>query len=442
VFYEYGTCAAAGVFRIFFSQNQRRRLEMERKRVVITGMGAVSVIGTGLQAYWEGLKAGKSGIRRITQFDASKMPCQIAGEIPDFNPELYMERKEARRVPRSAQVGFAAAKLAVEDAGLTAPLSDPERCGVAFGTAIGGLDRANDGIDTIRNQGYDRLNPFVVPTSLPNTSAYLISQAFQCLGPTTTIGTACATGTQTVGEGLEIIRRGAADLVIVGGTEGLIADFAIGGFSAMRALPINYNDDPERASRPFDKNREGFVYSEGSGVLVLESLEHALARNARIYAEVAGQASSSDGFHMAQPDPNAAGPIRAMKWAIADAGLTAEQIDYINAHGTSTPLNDLTETRAIKAVFGDYAYKVAISSIKSMLGHAMGASGALETIASAMTIYEGVIPPTINYETPDPELDLDYVPNVARKQAVNIALSNSFGLGGQNACVVLKKFSG
>lgn len=414
---------------------------MRGSKVVITGMGVVSVLGTGLHAYWDGLVAGRSGIRRITQFDASKMPCQIAGEVPDFNVELYMERKEARRVPRSAQFGFAAAKLAVEDAGFSAPFPDPERAGVAFGTAIGGLDRATDGIEVIRKQGYDRLNPFVVPTSLPNTSAYLISQAFQCLGPTLTIGTACATGTQAVGEGLEMIRRGAADLVIVGGTEGLIADFAIGGFSAMRALPVNYNECPEKASRPFDRDREGFVYSEGAAALILESLEHARARHAHIYAEVAGQASSSDGFHMAAPDPHALGPARAMRWALADACLTPADIDYINAHGTSTPLNDLTETRAIKAVFGERAYQIAISSIKSMLGHAMGASGALETIACAMALHTGMIPPTINYTTPDPELDLDYVPNVARKAEPKAVLSNSFGLGGQNACVVLKMYN-
>jgi beta-ketoacyl-acyl-carrier-protein synthase II len=415
---------------------------MKGSRVVITGMGVVSVVGTGLQAYWEALKAGKSGIRRITQFDASKFPCQIAGEVPDFVVENFMDRKEARRVPRSAQFGFAAAKLAMEDAGLPTPLPEPERSGVAFGTAMGGLDRASEGIEILRSQGYDRLNPFVVPTSLVNTTAYLVSQGFQALGPTTTIGTACATGTQAIGEGLEMIRRGAADVVIAGGTEGLIADFAIGGFCAMRALPTSYNDCPEKASRPFDKDREGFIYSEGAAVIVLESLEHAQARGARIYAELAGQASSSDGFHMAQPDPAAAGPARAMKWAIADAGLAPADVDYINAHGTSTPLNDLTETRAIKAVFGKHAYKVAISSIKSMLGHAMGASGALEAIACAMTIYEGVIAPTINYTTPDPELDLDYVPNVARKAEVKVALSNSFGLGGQNACVVLKKYEG
>ncbi len=414
---------------------------MKGSRVVITGMSAVSVVGTGLRPYWESLIAGRSGIRRITQFDASHMPCQIAGEVPDFEPEQYMDRKEARRVPRSAQMAFAAAKMAVEDAGLPAPLPDPERAGVAFGTAIGGIDRVDEGIVTIRTQGYERLNPFVVPTSLPNVSAYLISQAFQCLGPSITVGTACATGTQSVGEGMEMIRRGVADLVIVGGTEGLIEEYTIGGFCAMRALPTNYNDAPEKASRPFDKDREGFVFSEGAAALVLESLEHARARSARIYAELAGQASSSDGFHMAQPDPAAAGPSRAMRWAIEDAGMRPEDIDYINAHGTATPLNDLTETRGIKNIFGEHANKVAVSSIKSMLGHAMGASGALEAIACAMTIYEGIIPPTINYQTVDPELDLDFVPNKARKQAVNAVLSNSFGLGGQNACIVLKRFA-
>ncbi len=413
---------------------------MSRKRVVITGMGAVTVLGTGLQAYWEGLKAGRSGVRRITQFDASAFPCQIAGEIPDFDVEQFMDRKEARRVPRSAQIAFSAAKMAVQDAGMPMPLASPERSGVSMGTAIGGLDRADEGIAIIRSQGYDRMNPFIVPTSLVNISAYLISQGFQALGPTLTVGTACATGTQAVGEGAEMIRRGAADVVLAGGTEGLIADFAIGGFSAMRALPTSFNEAPEKASRPFTKSREGFVYSEGSAVLVLEELEHALARGARIYAEVAGHASSSDGFHMAAPDPEASGPARAMKWAIADAGMKPADIDYVNAHGTSTPLNDQTETRAIKIVFGDHAKKLAISSVKSMLGHAMGASGALEAIASTMTIYEGIIPPTINYEDPDPELDLDYVPNTARKQAVRTVISNSFGLGGQNACLVLKKF--
>lgn len=415
---------------------------MDKKRVVITGMGMVSVLGTGLDTFWSNLKAGVSGVRRITQFDPSPFPCQIAGEVPEFKPENFMDRKEARRVPRSAQMALAAAKLAVEHAGLPTPLPDPERAGVAFGTAIGGMDRFDEGVRIIRSQGFDRMNPFTVPTSLPNTSSYLVSQAFQCLGPTTTVCTACATGTQAVGDGLEMIRRGSADVVIVGGTEALIQDFAIGGFCAMRALPTSYNDDPTKASRPFDKNREGFVYSEGAAALILESLEHALARKAHIYAELIGQASSSDGFHMAQPDPEAAGPARAMRWAIQDAGIQVTDIDYINAHGTSTPLNDLTETKAIKAVFGEHAYKLSVSSIKSMTGHAMGASGALEAIATTMALHDSIIPPTINYETPDPELDLDYTPNQARQRDIQIAMSNSFGLGGQNACIVFKKYTG
>jgi 3-oxoacyl-[acyl-carrier-protein] synthase II len=413
---------------------------MTRNRIVITGLGAVSPLGSSIELLWEGLLAGKSGIRRITQFDASQLPCQIAGEIPDFDPSIFIDRKEARRIPRFGQIAQAAAAQAVADAGLPEIMPDPERTGVVFGTAIGGLDRADEGIQILRSLGVDRLNPFAVPTSIPNLPAYLIAKQFQCLGPNSTIATACATGTQTVGEGAEVIRRGAADIVIAGGTEALIRDFALGGFSAMRALPTSYNDCPEKASRPFDARREGFLYSEGAGAVVLESLEHALSRGARIYGEIAGHASSADGFHMAAPDPNVAGPIRAMRWALADAGLSPDRVDYINAHGTSTPLNDVGETRAIKAVFGEHAYRLAISSTKSMIGHAMGASGTLEAIACVLAMYHGIIPPTINYEFPDPECDLDYVPNLARRQPVNVSLSNSFGLGGQNACLVLKKF--
>jgi beta-ketoacyl-acyl-carrier-protein synthase II len=410
------------------------------RRVVITGMGVISCIGTGLETYWQNLLAGKSGIRRITQFDASKFPCQIAGEVPDFDPDVYMDKKEARRISRGAQMALAAGQLALKDANLTYPLADPERAGVSYGTAIGGTDKLDDGISTIRTSGFDRLNPFVIPASLPNSPAFVMAREFQCLGPSNTVTTACATGTQAVGEGAELIWRGSADLVIAGGSEAVIRDFAIGGFCAMRALPISYNDMPEKASRPFEKDRDGFIYSEGAAILILETLEHAQARGARIYAEIGGQASSCDGLHPAAPDPEANGPARAMKWALESAGLRTEQIDYINAHGTGTQANDSTETKAIKKVFGDHAYKVAISSIKSMIGHSMGASGALEAIACAMTIHEGKIAPTINYDQPDPELDLDYVPNIMRAQPVRAALSNSFGLGGQNACLVLKRY--
>lgn len=413
---------------------------MKGNRVVITGLGAITVLGSSVPVFWENLLKGKSGIRRITQFDASNMPCQIAGEIPDFDPGQYMDRKEARRISRAAQIALAAAIQAVADAGLPEQMPEPERAGVVFGTAIGGYERFDEGIEILRKYGPDRINPFVIPSGIPNLPAFMISRQFQCLGPNCTITTACATGTQAVGEATEFIRRGAADIVVAGGVEALIRDYAIGGFSAMRALPVNFNDNPEAASRPFDLKREGFVFSEGAGALILERLEHALARGARIYAEVAGHASSADGYHVAAPDPDAAGPKRAMRWALEDAGLQPRDVDYINAHGSSTPLNDAAETRAIKEVFGDHAYKLAVNSTKSMIGHAMGASGALEALVCALTIYHGWLHPTINYEYPDPECDLDYVPNRARQANVRVSLSNSFGLGGQNACLVLKKY--
>jgi beta-ketoacyl-acyl-carrier-protein synthase II len=412
-----------------------------KRRVVITGLGVISPLGSSVAQTWEGWLSGKSGIRRITQFDASALPCQIAGEIPDFNVEDYIERKEARRIPRSGQIALAAAMQAVRDAGLPDTMPDGERSSVVFGTAIGAADRVDEGIQTLRQHGYNKVNPFVVPTGLPNLASFLVARQFQCLGPNSTVTTACATGTQSIGEGAEFIRRGVADVVIVGGTEALIQDFAIGGFCAMRALPTSFNDHPEAASRPFDSRREGFLFSEGAASLVLEDLEHALARQARIYAEFAGHASSTDAYHFAAPDPEAAGPIRAMRWALRDAGLDPEQVDYINAHGTSTPLNDPTETKAIKKVFGEHAYKLAVSSTKSMIGHAMGASGSLEAVACTKVIYHGIIPPTINYENPDPECDLDYTPNQARQAQIDVALSNSFGLGGQNACLVIKRYT-
>jgi beta-ketoacyl-acyl-carrier-protein synthase II len=378
-------------------------------------------------------------VRRITQFDPSDMPCQIAGEIPDFDPSRYMDKKEARRVSRVAQVAFGAATMAMEDAGLADGVPNPERSGVMQGTAIGGLDRMDEGIQVLRNGGYAKVNPFVLPTAIPNFPAFLIAKQFQCLATNGTLTTACAAGTQSVGEAAELIRRGSVDLMIAGGAEAVIKDFAIGGFCSMRALPVNYNHCPEAASRPFEAKREGFIFSEGAGFLVLESMEHAQQRGARIYAEVAGQAASCDAFHMAAPDPEAAGPIRAMRWSLEDAGISAHEVDYINAHGTSTPLNDEMETRAIKTVLGEQAYRTAISSTKSMIGHAMGASGSIEAIVCAKVIETGWIPPTINYETPDPICDLDYTPNQACQREVNVAMSNSFGLGGQNACLVLRK---
>ncbi len=414
---------------------------MSHRRAVITGLGAVTALGDTINGFWENLLAGRSGIRKITQFDASGLPCQIAGEIPDFIPTKYIDKKDARRLARSSQIALAAAMNAVEDAGLPETMPEPERSAVYFGTGIGGLDVYEDNNKIYHDRGYSRVNPFSLPGTLPNMAAFAIGRQFQCLGPNFTITTACATSTQALGEACELIRRGAADIVISGGTEAMIRDFAIVGFIAMRALTSNYNEHPEQASRPFDLNREGFVFSEGAGALIVEEMEHARKRGAHIYAEIAGHAASSDGFHMAAPDPNAAGPARAMRWALQDAKINPQEIDYINAHGTSTALNDSTETRALKSVFGERAYHVPISSTKSMLGHAMGASGALEAIVCTQAIQHGWIPPTINYETPDPECDLDYVPNQSRQVEVDVTLSNSFGLGGQNACLVLKRYA-
>ncbi|MGD8455101.1 MAG: beta-ketoacyl-ACP synthase II [Anaerolineales bacterium] len=412
-----------------------------RPKVLVTGMGVVSVFGTTLEGFWKNLIDGNSGINKISHFDASSLPCQIAGEIHDFDPKDYLSHKEVRRTPKSSQIALAAAVNAVKDSGLGETMPEPERAGVVVGTALSGFDFVDISISTIREKGYKLLNPFTGLGIIPNHPAFLIGQNFQCQGPNSTVVTACAAGTQAIGEAAEVIRRGAADVVIAGGVDTLINDIVIGIFSGIRALPFNYNEDPIRSSRPFDAKREGFVPSEGAAVVILESEEHAKARDANVLAEVAGYASSSDAHHISAPSPDGAGPARAMEWAIEDAELTPEDIDYINAHGTSTPLNDVTETKAIKLLFRKTAYDVAISSTKSMIGHAMGASGALEAVACVMAINEGKIPPTINYENPDPELDLDYTPNKYRQMDVNVALNNSFGLGGQNACVVLKKYT-
>ncbi len=409
-------------------------------RVVITGMGAITPLGNSVETFWQGLLAGRSGVRRITRFDASKLPCQVAGEIRAFQPHDFMDAKLARRIPRSAQIGLAAAVQAMEQAGLGEQAPVPERAGVVFGTAIGGLDHFVDGIDVLRQRGLEKVNPFVLPGGIPNLTAHLIALRFQCLGPNATLATACATGTQTIGEGSELIRHGRADVIIAGGTEALLRDFSLAGFIAMRALPVSFNHQPEAASRPFDALREGFVFSEGAGAVVLESLEHAQQRGATILAEVAGYASSADGYHVAAPHPNGDGAVRTINWVLQDAGIQPDDVDYINAHGSSTPLNDAIETQAIKTVFGAQAYHIPVNSTKSMVGHAMGASGALEAIVCVRSIQDNRIHPTINLQNPDPACDLDYVPNQARQHVVNIALSNSFGLGGQNACLVIKRY--
>ena len=411
-------------------------------RVVITGLGAISPLGLTVPELWQKLVNGQSGIARITQFDASVLPCQIAGEVKGFEAKNYLEAKDVRRMSRCAHFVMAATQEAMHDAGLSDHFADPERAGVVLGSAIGGVEKIGEALDVQRHQGYGKLNPFLLPAMLANLPGHHISKTYQTLGPLSAVVTACAAGTQAIGEAAELIRRGSADVIIAGGVEAAMQDYLLGCFCAMRALPVNYNDRPEKASRPFDKNREGFVFSEGCGILIVERLSHAQARGARIYAEVLGHAASSDAYDVAKPEPNGSGAIRAMRWALQDAGVTPDQVSYINAHGTSTAANDAGETRAIKQVFGDRAYGIPISSTKSMMGHAMGATGALEAIACVQSIHHDVIHPTINYETPDPECDLDYVPNVARATPVHITLSNSFGLGGQNACLVLGKFEG
>jgi beta-ketoacyl-acyl-carrier-protein synthase II len=415
---------------------------MDRKRVVITGMGTINALGHTIDAYWQGLISGTSGIRRISGFDASDLPCQIGGEVLDFDVLDYMDRKSARRVSRSTQFAVAAARQALENANLPYPMTEPERAGVIVGTAVAGVDHILEGNQVFLEKGYSRLKPYQVPSGIPNIPAFAIAREFQCLGPNNTSPTACAAGTQAIGEGAELIRRGAADIVIAAGAEAIIVPLVIGTFCVIRALPFNYNDRPEKASRPFNIDREGFVLSEGSAALILESLDHALDRGAHIYAEVLGHSSSSDGYDLVAMRPDGSGAVRAMRWALQDAGVLPGEIDYINAHGTSTPLNDKTETLAIKSLFGDGAYNVPVGSTKSMMGHAMGASGALEAVACTLVINHGIIPPTINYENPDPECDLYYVPNEAVQHKVDIALSNSFGLGGQNACLVLKRYDG
>jgi len=411
----------------------------DEQRVVITGLGAITPLGLTVRETWEGLIAGKSGVATITLFDASEFPVRIAAEVKGFDPKNYMNFKEARRMARCSQLAIAAAQEVVADAQLSRPFVDEERVGVLIGCTIGGFEKAVESIDTFRQKGLARVSPFGLTAALPNMPSHHVSQTFQAKGYINTITTACATGTQSVGEAAEVIRRGAADVLICGGVEAMIHFANFAGFIAMRALSAR-NDEPERASRPFDKDRDGFIIGEGCGLMILESLPHARKRGAHIYAEVLGYSASSDAFHVAAPDPEGTGAIRAMRWALEDAGITPAEVDYINAHGTSTPLNDIIETRAIKKVFGDYAYKVPISATKSMIGHDLAAAGAIEAIVCALTIEQGIIHPTTNYETPDPECDLDYVPNQARRAEVNIALSNSFGLGGQNACLVLGKY--
>ena len=410
-----------------------------RRRVVVTGMGAVTPLGDSVDEYWKSLVKGKSGIGPMTLADPTEYPCKVAGEIPDFDPGTYINPREARRMARFSQTAVAAAALALEDSGINLSSEDEERMGVVMGNGNGGFPTTEDNARTLFKRGGMKVSPYFIPMILPNMAAANVSRLFGLKGYTSTVITACAAGTQGIGEAAEAIRRGAADVVLGGGCEAGICQLGLGGFNVIKALSRS-EVPPEKASRPFDANRDGFVPAEGAAILILESLEHALGRGAEILAEVSGYGVSSDAFHAVQPDEDGAGAARAMRWAIEDAGMQPSDIDYINAHGTSTPKNDMVETLAIKTVFGEGAYEVPISSTKSMIGHALGGAGALEAVACIKTIRDGIIHPTINYETADPACDLDYVPNKARKAQINTVLSNSFGFGGQNACVVFRAF--
>jgi 3-oxoacyl-[acyl-carrier-protein] synthase II len=416
---------------------ERRLFEMTR--VVITGMGAITPLGNDVETFWRNVVAGRSGVGPITLFDASAMKTRIAAEVKGFDPEAWFGRKEARRMDRYAQFALAATQQALQDARLDPAHVDRERVGVILGTGIGGIGALVQGVETLMTRGPDRISPFMVPMMLADTAPGLIAIAYGFRGPNMAVVTACASGTNAIGEAMHLIRRGDADVVIAGGAEAAILPVAVAAFNVMGAISTR-NEEPERASRPFDRTRDGFVMGEGAGILILERLEHARARGARIYAEAVGYGTSADAYHITAPLENGEGAALAMRRALADAGLSPRDIDYINAHGTSTPLNDKSETQAIKAVFGEAAYDVPISSTKSMIGHLLGAAGAVEAIVCIRAITDGVIPPTINYEHPDPECDLDYVPNVARRRPVRTAMSNSFGFGGHNACVIFRRY--
>lgn len=410
-----------------------------RKRVVVTGLGCISPVGNDVDTAWKNIIAGQSGVDRITQFDTSEHQVKIAAEVKDFDGKERFGRREARRMDLVSQYALAATQEAVEDARLTIDENNRDRIGVLMGTGIGGMHTLFENTVTFLKRGPDRVSPFFVAKMLPDSPAGLIAIHFGARGPNLAVVTACATGTNAIGEAAEMIRSGRADVMLAGGTEGSIIPVSIAGMSVVNALSTR-NDEPQRASRPFDVDRDGFVMAEGAATLVLESLEHARERGANILAEFRGYGSTSDAYHITAPAEDGAGAALCMQVALDDADLQAEQIGYINAHGTSTPLNDKSETAAIKSVFGPHAYDLAVSSTKSMTGHLLGAAGALEAVFCIKALQEDVLPPTINYETPDPDCDLDYVPNQARSTQVDHAMSNSFGFGGHNATIILSRF--
>jgi len=410
---------------------------VNKRRVVITGVGAVTPLGTGAGESWQALCQGKSGVARISKFDPSGFKCQIAAEVKDFHPEDFLDRKKIRRTDIFIHYTLASTKMALDDAGLSISDSNADRVGAIIGTCIAGMIFYEKNLLDLKEQGPASVSPFFIPGFLPNMAVGEVSIVFGAKGPSKCVATACATGSHAIGDAFRIIQYGEADAVIAGGSDTYIIPLGIAGLDRMRAISRR-NDEPEKASRPFDKNRDGFVLGEGAGILILEELGFALKRGAKIYAELLGYGSNIDGLHITEPDCE--NQARCIRLALNDAGILPQEVDYINAHGTSTMLNDVAETKAIKAALGEHAQKVAVSSNKSMMGHLLGATGAVEAIFTALTIRDSIIPPTINYDTPDPECDLDYVPNVARKAEVNVALSNSFGFGGTNAALIFRKF--
>jgi 3-oxoacyl-[acyl-carrier-protein] synthase II len=411
----------------------------EPRRVVITGVGALTPVGNTAEEFWASLKNGRSGIGPITKFDATGYPTRIAGEIRNFDEAKYIDKKEARRLDPYLKYAIATSAMAVEDAALDTAKLDATRFGVLIGSGIGGITTLIEGEDVRKTKGFDRVSPFVVPMLIVNMAPGLVSMRFGAKGPNTSVVTACASGNHAIGDAARLIERGDADVMIAGGAEAIIVPLTIAGFCSMKAMSTR-NDEPEKASRPFDAARDGFVCGEGAGILILESLEHAVRREARIYAEVVGYGMTADAHHMTAPDPEGDGATRAMQLALNDAALAPSAIGYINAHGTSTPYNDKFETIAIKRVFGDDARRLAVSSTKSMTGHLLGAAGGIEAVATVLALHHGLLPPTINYETPDPECDLDYVPNQARKVDIEYAMSNAFGFGGTNATLAFRKY--
>ncbi len=410
----------------------------DKQRVVVTGMGAVSPVGNDVPSMWASLVAGRSGVGFISSLDVSQIKTKIGAEVKDFDPTLYMDRKDARRSDRYTHFALAATAQAVADAGLVMDSEDPRRVGVVVGSGIGGINTVFEQYDVMRARGPRRVSPFTVPSMLANSASGQVAISLGARGPNLVPVLACATGNAALGEAFALIRRGVADVMVAGSSESAFCDLALAGFEIMGALS-GHNDDPAGASRPFDAGRDGFVMGEGAGMLVLESLAHARARNARVYGEILGYGLTADAYHPTAPREDGLAASEAMQMALCEAGLASEAVDYINAHGTSTPLGDAGETRAIKRVFGDHAYRLAVSSTKSMMGHLLGAAGAVEAIVCLMAMQEGVIPPTINYETPDPQCDLDYVPNTARQAEVRVALSNAIGFGGHNASLVMAR---